>query len=256
MSLALINCKEIAAGLLAQREFFDFHREHEDDLPESLAKRPDLSAARYSGQRSDDESINLRVGALRMLGMSDRAIERECGIDRRTIPHRLGWLERSGRIPAVKDRVLLHTANAAERSGIVLGALLDRAHTEVSADLAGMIKAVAVAHGVTVEKLQLLTGAATEIIEHKPGVGRAETEAWAKANGLPLDCESTVLPNKCPISEGVALNTSGSDTTARPFGGLATITLTPPIGGHALTEGAGGGSAIGQPTNKEMDQHR
>ena len=218
--------------------------------------RDSLSTARYSGERSDDEAINLRVGAMRMLGMSDRAIERECGIDRRTIPHRLGWLERSGRIPAVKDRVLLHTANAAERSGIVLGALLDRAHTEVSADLAGMIKAVAVAHGVTVEKLQLLTGAATEIIEHKPGVGRAETEAWAKANGLPIDCESTVLPTKCASSLDMSPNTCARDTSLPHSAAADPMTAASARSGAVIEEGAGGIALEAAPANKAMDQHR
>ena len=181
------SCAEIARELLSQPDFFEFHR---SDLPEQPIQRPDLSRPRYDGSRSGDEAVNLRVGAMRLLGFSDRAIERECGVDRRTIPHRLAFLEKTARIPAVKDRVLVWTADAAERSGIVLGSLLDRAHDEVSIELAGMIKSVATAHGITVEKLQLLTGSATEIIEHREGAGREEQERWARENRLPIECES------------------------------------------------------------------
>ncbi len=150
------SCQDVAAELLSQRDFFDFHR---DDLKQD---ERELTAPRYSGLRSNDEETNLRVGAMRLLGFSDRAIERECGVDRRTIPHRLEWCVSAGRIPAQKDRLLRLVGESAEKSGMALPELLDRARAgETSTELAGMIKSVATALGITVEKVQLLTGAPT-----------------------------------------------------------------------------------------------
>lgn len=179
------TCQDVATDLLSQPDFFSRHR---DDLPltEQSLPRPE----RYTGDRSDDEPTNLRVGAMRMLGFSDRAIERECGVDRRTIPHRLAWLEKTKRIPAVKDRIVAVTANNAETSGLVLADLLSRATKDISTDMAAMIKAVATAHGITVEKLQLLTGSPTEILETRVGAGRDEQEAfWAsvRANAIQVE---------------------------------------------------------------------
>ena len=181
----LLDCNALAAELVGQREFFEFHR---DDLPEHKQMRPDLALARYSGERCDDEQVNLRVGAMRLLRMSDRAVERECGVDRRTIPYRLAWLERAGRIPALKERLSLWSGSLAESSALVLACLLDRANSgEISADLASMIRSVGTAYGITAEKFQLLTGGATERIEVSVGAGRAETEQWCRANAIQVE---------------------------------------------------------------------
>jgi hypothetical protein len=178
--------------MVAQREFFDFHR---DDMPTRERELP--PGPRYNGERSTDEQINLRVGAMRLLGFSDRAIERECAVDRRTIPHRLEWLARAGRIPAQKDRLLRVVGEAAEKSGLVLNSLLDRAASgEIDADLAAMIRSVATANGIAVEKVQLLTGAPTEIIEQRAGTGRDEIEAFVRSVAVEIESRVTPIESK------------------------------------------------------------
>lgn len=183
------TCGEVAFDLIAQPEFFE--RNGHD--------RPSISGAmaieRYTGKRCDDELTNLKVGAMRLIGMSDRAIERECGVDRRTIPWRLAALLRTSRIPAVRERLEAITANNAEASGLVLSDLLQRCMTDKeSIELAGLIKAVATAHGISVEKYQLVTGGATERLEVMvPRAGRESGEDWLKSalRVDAVDCSST-----------------------------------------------------------------
>ena len=243
---ALPDCQSIAREMMSQPEFFSLYR---DELPETERTRPVLAAARYTGQRSDDEAINLRVGAMRMLGLSDRAIERECGVDRRTIPHRLAWLEKARRIPAVKDRVLMRTADLAERSALALSVLLDRAQDEVSTDLAAMIKAVATTHGITVEKLQLLTGSPTEIIQEVGAAPREAAESWLRENSIPIlatttptDSESAANAPKPEQTGPLLAARYAQDTPA--VAGLAGATNGAPSGSEP-SAGAGGVGAGG-----------
>lgn len=237
----LLDCASVARDLLRQPEFFDFHRAELPDEPET---RPSLALARYTGARSDDEAVNLRVGAMRLLGFSDRAIERECGVDRRTIAHRLAWLERARLLPAVKDRVSAITSDLAESSGLALRVLLDRASAgEVNIELAGMIKSVATAHGITVEKMQLLTGAATEILEVRIGAGRADVEAWLAANSLPVevevDSEATTSSPKHQQTDQIEDTRHAGDTS------VAADQAQPAAAGPAQPEQAGGGVGVG-----------
>lgn len=231
----LRDCKSVAAELARQPEFFSLYR---DDLPDLESKRPVLALSRYNGARSGDEQVNLRVGAMRLLGFSDRNIERECGVDRRTIPHRLHWLEQAKLLPALKDRVSMHTGNLAERSALVLSALLDRAQDEVSVELAGMIKAVATAHGITVEKMQLLTGLPTEIVGHVGADGRGAIEAWAKEIGAAIEVET------------VRADLQSGDGLAIPAG-----TDAIPASGHGVdTASDPNGRPPGQPTDPSREE--
>lgn len=239
----LRTCSDAAAELLSQREFFTAHR---DDLPEPSSQRPNLAAPRYSGTRSDDEELNLRVGAMRLLRFSDRAIERECGVDRRTIPHRLTWLERTGRIPALKDRVTALTGSLAESSALVLSVLLDRAATEISVELAAMIKAVATTHGITVEKLQLLTGQATEIVETRVGAGRDDFETWWRQAVVPIQATATPAVDSASSPEGPIPEQSSGPKPLRHAADTSTRgPATEDRGGGDAFEAGGPEGAIG-----------
>lgn len=243
---ALPDCRAIAAELMRQPEFFEFHRA---ELPDNPSQRPILALARYNGQRSgQEEQVNLRVGAMRSLGMSDRAIERECGVDRRTIPYRIAALEKSGRIPAVKDRVLMRTADLAERSALILSVLMDRAEHEVSAELAAMIKALATTHGITIEKLQLLTGSPTEIVQQMSASPRDETEAWLRENAIPIAAEVTPIdsasngnPLELAQSGPIYPSGHGQDTTTPPAAAVAQEIATTSASASERAKGAGGG---------------
>lgn len=248
MSEPLPDCAAIARELAAQPEFFEFHRDAAE-IADPPSQRPSLALARYTGDRSDDEQINLRVGAMRLLGFSDRAIERECGVDRRTIPYRLSWLEKTRRIPAVKDRVAMRTGDLAERAAIVLASLLDRAAHETNADLASMIKAVGTVLGITAEKMQLLTGAATERIEHIGGGGREAIEDWMRQMGITVDVTATVTDlesgRERPVPEAnpqLADRGHGWDTATGQQPDLVTIR---PATEREAEQGGGGGLRAG-----------
>lgn len=234
------TCQDVAAELLSQRDFFDFHRE------EFKQSERELTAARYSGLRSNDEETNLRVGAMRLLGFSDRHIERECGIDRRTIPHRLEWCAQAGRIPAQKDRLLRLVGESAEKAGMALPELLERVRAgETSTELASLVKAVATALGITVEKVQLLTGSPTEILEQRVGAGREQIESWWREMAVPV--QATSVPIESASTE---ITTETQQSTPQMAAGHVPDTAGTP---NARTEApaepgadrAGGGSEPG-----------
>lgn len=193
------TAQDVARELLRQPELIS------ELLPEEkprtfLAEPATQTVQRYTGARttaSEHEERNLMIGALRLLGASDREIETACGITRRSIAPILADLEKTGRITPLKERLSKITGDLAEQSALALRTLLLKAQDgSESIELAGMIKATATALGITVEKLQLLTGAATEILEVKGAVGRDEIEAWAKRFAIPI--EVTARPVDTP----------------------------------------------------------
>ncbi len=208
------DCRTVARELLAQPDLLAPVFSEEPESGQELIH----AAGRYTGERSTkDEQRLLLVGALRLLGASDREIERQAGVTRRTIPLLLAELEKSGRITPLKERLSTLTGDNAERSQLALRRLLDRATDgECDAELASMIKSVSVACGVTAEKVLLLTGQATEIIETRAAAGRAEFEDWWRAqvrdvtppgaadpaaatNTAPIDSRLPAATNTAPI---------------------------------------------------------
>jgi hypothetical protein len=248
----LFDCEAVAQELLRQPEFF---RDLEDSKStgNEVAVVPRLAVERYTGSRSTaDETKMLHVGAMRLLGFSDREIERKCGVDRRTIPHLLAELEKTKRIPAVKERLLVVVSDVAERTGLVLRRLLDRAESgECSTELAAMIKSVGTVTGISSEKVLLLTGSATEIVEHKVGAGREEFEAWWRDRVVPVTSEVTraggAFDSKSAVDTSVSEGFGGfdgvghgQDTSSGPDGGQAdtlegpTATAVSEVGGGVL----------------------
>lgn len=148
--------------------------------------RPTEAVLRYTGVNVTQDSERCHVvGALRLLACSDREIARVVGCDVRSIPLMLQELERTGQIPAVKERVARLTGSNAERAQIALAGLLEKAAGgSDTIELAAMIKAVATASGINTQNLQLLTGGATEILEVRVGVGRKEIEEWMKSAAI------------------------------------------------------------------------
>lgn len=187
---------------------------------------PTQAVARYTGERSTSSQYderNLKVGALRLLGASDREIEQACGVTRRTIPLILAHLEKTGRITPLKERLGVLTGENAERANIALRTLLDRVgDDDGSIELASMIKAVGTVMGISVEKYLLTTGQATEIVETRSGAGRAEFEDWWQKNVVQV--QATVSPAgesasaaTPPISEEIRTSEpprDGSDTAS------------------------------------------
>lgn len=172
-----LSCVDLAKEIAHGPAFFNSKGELTD------------AVVRYTGGRvTQDSERCVLAGALRLLHYSDRKIGEALGCDVRSIPLMVRQAEQSGRIPALKERLQAVVGHNAEQSSIVLAQLLDRAAAgEDSIELSAMVKAVGQVNSFQIDKNQLLTGAATEIIEVRVGAGQAEREAWAKANSIPIE---------------------------------------------------------------------
>jgi hypothetical protein len=223
------TAQDVARELISQPQLFSFF-----DGEDGFSPTP-AAVQRYTGERSTgDDQRNLFVGAMRLLGASDRQIEDACkargfGLTRRTIPLILEELERSQRITPLKQRLALAIGDNAERANIALRVLLDKAvNGTVDLDLAAMIKAVGTVVGITTEKYLLTTGQATEIVETRTGAGREAFDQWWKEAVAPI--QATVTPavdappsdstsaETPPVSEEIAKPEpfrDGSDTATR-----------------------------------------
>lgn len=197
--------------------------------------KPTDSVLRYTGSRLlGDTERCIFVGALRLLGCSDRQIAAVAQCDVRSIPLMLVEAEKTGRIPALKDRLIQFTGQNAERAQIALAELLERATGNVTMELAAMIKAVATAGGINTQNTQLLTGSATEIVQVRVSAGREEIERWARENFIdvtPVDQQSTG-PARIPQQtegnqhEDTKQDTASTAGTAGPAiegGGVAAV---------------------------------
>lgn len=230
------SCFDLAMELTRGPEFF------------TETGQPTDAVLRYTGERLEQDGQRcLVVGALRLLGCSDREIARVVKCDVRSIPLMLEEAEKSRRIPALKDRLSKLTGTNAERCQIALAELLDRASGgSVSVELAAMIKAVSTAGGINTQNLQLLTGGATEILEVRAGAGRAEIEGWmrdvvaeAPAIDAPVDLQSpgnAAKPLQIAANDGYE---AASDTSAAA-GGASLDGIAPGAGG-VTTDGVGAG---------------
>jgi len=206
------DCMELALELASQPALFSEKGEPTGQLAE-----------RFTGARVElDDERCMAACALRLLGASDRELATALHCDVRSIPFLLASAERSGRIPALKERLTTQIGAAAESSAITLTRLLDDAASGgTSIELAAMIKAVGTSAGITTERYLLLTGCATEIVEHRVAAGREEMEAWARANAVQIEVEATPIDSKSSaiapnliITGGFTPDGHGNDTSS------------------------------------------
>lgn len=246
------TAQAVARELIAQPELLSAM------IPEQRRALPETSLpGRYTGERSTSpkhDERNLFVGALHMLGYSDRQIEQAChaqgfSLTRRSIPIIVRDLEHSGRITPQKERLAMQVGDLAELSASALRDLLHRAADGgESVELAAMIKSAATSLGITVEKLQLLTGAATERIEAIVGTGRGEIEAWAKefaipveATARPVDTQSAANPTLSAQTNTLPPMRHASDTSAQLTSPNAPTPAADPNRSEATGADPGGG---------------
>jgi hypothetical protein len=144
---------------------------------------------RYTGDRTtrDPERVAF-VGALKLLNYSDRQIAALSKCDVRSIPVMVEELEKSGRIPALKERLIGIVGRNAEQSGLLVDQLVKEAlDGDRTLELSAMLKAAGQVNDKLLEKNQLLTGAATERVETVNGAAAEEREAWFRANAIPIE---------------------------------------------------------------------
>ena len=243
------ECERVAGELLKQPDLLAgvFEESNGKILPES--QQITGEAKKYTGERStsDDQRL-LMVGALRCLGASDREIERACGVTRRSIGVMMEALEKSGRVTPLKERLTRLVGVNAEQSSIVLRKLLDKADAGAcDIDLAAMVKSVGQVNSFLVEKLQLLTGQATEIRGTVTGGGRAEFEAWLRDSAIPVESESTAQqakPNESAGNDAVTHDVTSDTTTTTPTPDHPTTTTDGPKQSPGGGSGAVGGGGV------------
>lgn len=228
------ECKALAAELVKQPELLaGVFLDSATALPSS--QQIVGAVKEYTGTRSTtaDDRL-LMVGALRLLGASDREIERSCGVTRRSIPVMLAELEASGRVTPLKDRLVKLVGDNAERSSLLLRALMERGLDGIcNIDLAAMIKAVGSVNSFQVEKFQLLTGQATEIVETRTGAGREEVERWWREMATPIKASVE--------SESTALQGNTADSAMNP---AADTSLIPDAAEKLAGTKEGGGGSV------------
>jgi hypothetical protein len=244
------TCMDVARELVSQPELLAAEQGLMTPETKQAIAGYERALQRYTGARStQDEERMLRVGALRLLGASDREIEAACGVTRRTIPLLLVELGKTGRITPLKQRLAALTGDNAERANLALRALLDRAvEGHESIELAGMIKAVATAVGITTEKILLLTGQATEIVETRVAAGREAFEAWWRDQVKPA--QVTELPPTDSVSDAGASEPEqirgpeptghGQDTPTAPDPAAAEPAAAVATGGEGVARERGG----------------
>lgn len=183
-----LACRDLANEIASGPSFFD--------------DRGKITPAvlRYTGAKlaKNTERCAL-VAALKLLHYSDRKIAEVIGCDTRSIRLMVAEIEKSGAIPALKQRLVELVGANAEQAQIAVRELLDETLAGGrSLDLASMIKAVGQVADFMAEKHQLLTGAPTEIRAQVSGPSQAEVEQWAKENAIeiepvlaPVDSDST-----------------------------------------------------------------
>lgn len=237
------ECKALAAELLKQPELLaGVFLDSAPAIPESETLV--AAAKQYTGARSTtDDNRLLMVGALRLLGASDREIESACGVTRRTIPVLLAELERTGRVTPLKDRLIRVVGDNAERSGLLLRKLMERGMDGTcDMDLAAMLKAVGQVNDFQIEKFQLLTGQATERVEQVVGAGREDFERWWRESATPITAQVDIASTDSPRNAEEIGGNGSTDTCTIP---------TPPTNADE-TRPAGGGASESGPAGKPM----
>lgn len=147
----------------------------------------------YSGERiTQDEPRCLLVGALRALGLSDRRISEMAGVSRESIPAILLHLEARGQIQPLKDRLTGWVGLLAEESAMASRDLVAAIRAgDRSEGVTQALRALGPMLGIAVEKTQLLTGQATEIVETREGARRVELDAWATEKWASVEVQSS-----------------------------------------------------------------
>jgi len=198
-----------------------------------------------------NEAKAMAIAACKLAGLSDKATAAKVGCSRNTIGPVMEQLERAGRIPALQARLAYSLGRVAESSAIELQRIVDDGCWTIENSSA--VRALGVAMGIATEKLQLVTGQATAILEQR--VGPAGPDARAEWEGklrraFAMDIEPASGPSDSP-SEGSASNpliTEGSvpfATVSATVSPLQDRILEPePLGTR------GGGSATAPPPTR------
>jgi len=168
-----------------------------------------------------DDARVLAIAACKLAGLSDLETARRVGCSRNTIGPVMEQLERSGRVPGLQQRLAYALGRVAESSALELHRLIDDGDWNL--ETAGAVRSLGVAMGIATEKLQLVTGQATQITEQRIGAPAADVveeynrklrEVFAPI--LPIDTQSNGDVRKLLNDKPLDLIATGFATVAHP----------------------------------------
>ena len=119
-----------------------------------------------------DEARVMAIAACKLAGLSDKETAGKIGCSRNTVAAVMEQLERRGRIPGLQERLAHALGRVAESSALELHRLIDNGEWDM--ETAGAVRSLGVAMGIATEKLQLVTGQATQIVEQRWGAPSAD----------------------------------------------------------------------------------
>lgn len=167
---------DVALTLVSQPDLFP---------PEVSNVAPLLSAAQAvrrvpSGKiLANDEERCLLVAALRELGLSDRRISAMAGVARESIGPILLRMEKAGKVRPLKDRLAGAIGLLAEESTQAARELVQSLRDgDRSEGVTMALRALGPMVGITAEKVQLLTGGPTEILETRVAAAPEDEAAF------------------------------------------------------------------------------
>lgn len=208
---------DVALDLASQPELFP--PAQDPRVPEQfaalLARRP------HTGTRvTQDEGKVALVAALRTLGWSDRRIAAAAGVARESIGPILEHAERAGIVRPLKERLSASVGLLAEEAAAASRELVQAVRDgERDEGVTMALRALGPMLGISIEKMQLLTGSPTEILETRAAASPADEAAFlararAELEGRTVnvtpatDSESAGQPRNPLSLNGV----SGADT--------------------------------------------
>lgn len=238
---------QVAASLLSQPELFG--GPVEDPRVPSGALLPAVRRPHTGAIVTRDESKVLLVAALRSLGLSDRRIAAMANVARESIGPIMIDAERRGLVRPLKQRLAESIGFLAEESTSAAREMVQCLRDgDRSEGVTQALRALGPIVGIAAEKMQLLTGGATEIVETR--AGRSETDEAAFLQRLrsgsvevdtvtprPTDSESDAQPRNPLTCNANASCDTGCDTGTTA--GDQAVAVGVPV------EGAGGGSTAG-----------
>jgi hypothetical protein len=208
----------------------------------------------HSGRITErNEARAMAIAACKLAGLSDRETAARVGCSRNTVPAVMEQLETSGRIPGLSARLAVHLGRVAESAALELQRIIDSGEWDMESSSA--VRALGVAMGIATEKLQLVTGQATAIVEQRTsGPDPAAVREWeAKLRAMfgpvlelqaPADSESGGKLLSCKALEPFATHSAQAHG---PPG--------PPRGSAAAPEGQGGGGGSPPPRRARGTMH-
>ena len=254
---------EVALTLVSQPDLFPSEPSDAPLLSPSQAVRRVPSGKILA----NDEERCLLVAALRELGLSDRRISAMAGVARESIGPILLRMEKAGKVRPLKERLAGAIGLLAEESTQAAREMVQTLRDgDMSEGVTMALRALGPMVGITAEKVQLLTGGPTEILETRVAAAPEDEAAFlarlTERAAADLAARTVdVTPSPDSESDGQQRNALARNGSVGPDTSADTtaIALDPDVAGDRPpapmpAEGAGGVTAAAPVT--QVDSSR